>query len=43
MTGACLIAAGLGMVLTMLLGSGMLSAVAALALMASGLVLMGKR
>ena len=42
-TGACLIAAGLGMVLTMLLGCGVLSAVAALALLASGLVLAGKR
>ena len=43
MTGACLISAGLGMVLTLLLGSGVLSAFAALALMTAGLVLAGRK
>ena len=42
LTGACLISAGLGMVLTLLLGSSLLSAAAALALLVSGLVLAGK-
>ena len=43
MSGACLVCAGLGMVLAMLLGSSVLCAVAALALLALGLVLMGKK
>jgi hypothetical protein len=41
--GFCLACAGLGMVLAMLLGSSILSAVIALALLASGLVLAGKQ
>lgn len=43
MAGFCLASAGLGMVLAMLLGSSVLCAVVALALLASGLVLAGKQ
>ena len=43
LTGACLASAGLGMVLTMLLGCGVLSAVAALALLVAGVVTAGKK
>ena len=43
LTGACLAAAGLGMVLTMLLGCGVLSAIAALTLLVTGIVLAGKK
>ena len=43
LTGACLISAGLGIVLTLLLGSSLLSAAAALALLVSGLVIAGKK
>ena len=43
LTGACLVSAGLGMVLTMLLGSSVLSAAAALALRTAGILMMGKK
>ncbi len=43
LTGACLVSAGLGIVLTLLLGSSLLSAAAALALLVFGLLLAGKK
>ena len=43
MAGFCLASAGLGMVLAMLLGSSVLCAIAALALLVSGLALAGKK
>ena len=43
LTGACLVSAGLGMVLTLLLGSSVLAAIAALALLVFGLILAGKK
>ena len=43
LTGACLVSAGLGMVLTLLLDSSVLAAIAALALLVFGLILAGKK